>query len=461
MAAAAAALSFSVTPIQASSKSNYLNLPVGKRQQINKNTRYRIKVKTPGKLTVTSSAPVTLKNNVSWNWTLVPYSSNKRNSKVYYIRKGTYFLTTRKNAKVTTSFSKLPKNLETFPTTPKKQYNNSKNAAVIKLGQKVKGTFEFNNWEDGADYYRFTLDAPKKVTLKFTNQPIYKPSRTNVNSKANIIMFTDSDYTILSPESFYVKGAKTQTQTWYLAKGSYFFSIGNSMGRYNFKLSGQDDTSHVPGPTKITSVQNKDNSLIAHVDKADNAAIYELYWQVKGSKLAADASSNISRTTTLTTAPTSHTVTDNGHSWQVKTGQDLVNGQTYILRARGINSDKYIRYGSYSRHEDIYYGPWSKPIAKTYYSVAINKALPPKMTLTASLTKNGEIHVAWEKLDSCQSYRIAYRQVGSNKWGYLVTAGNSDTITGLTKNQKYEVKLQGLNGHNYGPYSDSQIVLVK
>lgn len=71
------------------------------------------------------------------------------------------------------------------------------------------------------------------------------------------------------------------------------------------------------------------------------------------------------------------------------------------------------------------------------------------------------IHVAWKKIDSAQSYRIAYRQKGTSKWYYEVTDQASNAITGITRNRSYEVKLQALNGREEGPWSAIKTVFLK
>lgn len=69
--------------------------------------------------------------------------------------------------------------------------------------------------------------------------------------------------------------------------------------------------------------------------------------------------------------------------------------------------------------------------------------------------------MAWNKIASAQSYRIAYRQKGTNKWYYEVTDQATNAITGITRNRNYEVKLQALNGEKTGPWSAIKTIFVK
>nr|WP_254261749.1 hypothetical protein [Lactobacillus helveticus] len=51
-----------------------------------------------------TNGDVTLKN--SMEWTCIPYCKNKN---TYYLRKGTYYLTSSKNANVKTAYTRLTK----------------------------------------------------------------------------------------------------------------------------------------------------------------------------------------------------------------------------------------------------------------------------------------------------------------------------------------------------------------
>lgn len=428
--------------------SSYTSLSVGATKYVTKNIRYRIKVKTPGRLTVNSPAKVTLKNNVTWNWTLVPYSTKSKNSKVYYIRKGTYYLTTKQNSKIKTQFKKLAKY--------KVQNYSSKNATEIKLGKTVTGTYGFNAGYNTSNYYRFTLDSPQMVTMTYTNMPIYYVQKGNINSKADINIFADAPTTMLSPNDFRINGNKTASQSWYLAKGSYYFSTNNSMGRYSFKLTATPDTRVVPRDTEIESLKNTDDGVVATLKEALHAKTYELAWHEKGST-SADRSA-VSHTTTVSTAPTTLDRELNGHKIPVSIGQKLVNGQTYTFMARGVSNPDYIRYGN--PETGNYFGAWSKAVDHTYY--AATTATPGAVELTAKADDTyHNIHVSWDKIKTAQSYRVAYREKGTSRWYYEVTDQAQNAITGIARNKNYEVKLQALNGQQSGPWSKIQTIFLK
>lgn len=104
---------------------------------------------------------------------------------------------------------------------------------------------------------------------------------------------------------------------------------------------------------------------------------------------------------------------------------------------------------------------WSNSVEHTYY--APSDATPGAVDLTTAKADSTyhNIHVAWNKIASAQSYRIAYRQKGTNKWYYEVTDQATNAITGITRNRNYEVKLQALNGEKTGPWSAIKTIFVK
>lgn len=453
----AAILGLSATTVQAGTYNpkNTINFNINKRNYVAKDKVYKIHLPVAGRLV--TNGKVTLKN--SMEWTCIPYGKDKN---TYYLRKGTYYLTSSKNANVKTAFTRLTKirkGLETYVETKKDNDNSSLKARKIEIGQNIKAMGEMYNY-DSIDYYSFTIDSPQMVTMKMTNNPIYQLGKGNIYSKMNIVMFDDNNSvgggTMLYPETFKVNGNKTASQSWYLAKGTYHFSV-NTRGLYNFQLTAVPDTRMVPADTEIESLKNTKDGVVATLSEAMHAKTYELAWREKGSKIASFTSS--SNTTEVSTAPATRYLERNGHKIPVQIGRKLVNGQTYDFVARGVSNPDYIRYGN--PETDNYFGAWSKTVEHTYY--APSDATPGAVALTTVKADNTyhNIHVAWKKIDSAQSYRIAYRQKGTSKWYYEVTDQASNAITGITRNRNYEVKLQALNGKQEGQWSAIKTVFLK
>lgn len=455
--ASAAMLGLTSTTVQAGTYNpkNTTSFSINQRNYVAKGRVYKLRLPVAGRLI--TNGDVTLKN--SMEWTCIPYGKNKN---TYYLRKGTYYLTSSKNANVKTTFTRLTKvrkSLETYVETQKNNDNSGQNARKIEVGQKIKAMGEMYNY-DNIDYYRFTIDSPQMVTMKMTNNPIYQSGKGNIFSKMDVVMFNDNnpvgDGTILYPEQFKVNGNKTASQSWYLAKGTYYFSV-STRGLYNFQLTAVPDTRTVPADTEIESLKDTKDGVVAMLRDALHAKTYELAWREKGSKRAAFSSS--SNTTEVSTAPTTRNLEVNGHEIPVRMGNKLVNGQTYEFAARGVSNPKYIRYGNPETNN--YFGAWTKIVEHTYY--APSDATPGAVNLTTAQADNTyhNIHVAWNKIDSAQSYRVAYRQKGTSKWYYEVTDQASNAITGITRNRTYEVKLQALNGKQEGPWSAVKEVFLK
>src|SRR5699024_4369262 len=128
----------------------------------------------------------------------------------------------------------------------------------------------------------------------------------------------------LYPEDFKVSGNKTASQSWYLAKGTYVFSV-NTRGLYDFQLTAVPDTRMVPTDTEIESLKDTKDGLVATLRDALHAKTYELAWREKGSKAASFTSS--SNTAEVSTAPATRYLERNGHKIPVQIGKKLVNGQ--------------------------------------------------------------------------------------------------------------------------------------
>lgn len=454
--AGAAMLGISATTVQAGTYNpkNTTSFNINKSNYVAKGRIYKLRLPAAGR--VVTNSDITLKN--SMEWTCIPYGKDKN---TYYLRKGTYYLTSSKNTNVKTAYTRLTKirkNLETYVETKKNNDNSSLRAREIKVGQKIKAMGAMYDY-DGIDYYRFTIDSPQMVTMKMTNAPIYQLGNGNIFSKMSITMFSDNnpvgDNTILYPETFSIKGNKSASQSWYLAKGTYYFSV-STRGLYNFQLTAVPDTRMVPADTEIESLKDTKDGVVASLRDALHAKTYELAWREKGSKFAPFSSS--SNTTEVSTAPATRYLKVNGHEIPVQIGRKLVNGQTYEFVARGVSNPNYIRYGN--PETDNYFGAWTKIVEHTYYAPA--NGVPGAVELNAQADNTyHNIHVSWTKIDTAQSYRVAYRQKGTNKWYYEVTDQDSNAVTGITRNKTYELKLQALNGKEEGPWSTVKEVFLK
>ncbi|TSO25703.1 fibronectin type III domain-containing protein [Lactobacillus sp. LL6] len=324
-------------------------LPMDTAVTVQKDKTYKLYFKQAGRLRVKNGTQVSLKNNKTWNWTLEPYSAGK-NYTEYYLRKGTYYLTADSSAKISMNFvalTKIRKNLETFGETRKHNNNAPSTANKIQLGQAIKGFTLMYNY-DNPDYYTFTLTKPQKVTMDISNSPIYQKSKHNITTKMRVSISTglSSIGTTLTPSYVDINGRTNKKITWYLAKGTYTIDLANLYGRYNFQLTGSEDTdNNIPAETEIKSIKKTSAGLEVSLKEAANADYYRVVWRQKGTKSAVSEQASSTLTVTI---PFSK----------------LKNDTTYEFAAQGIHGENYVNYGSTMNH-DYYYGPmtdWS------YYS---------------------------------------------------------------------------------------------
>lgn len=220
MALASAALfGSSATTVQAGTYNpkNITSFNINRRNYVTKGKIYKLHLPAAGRLVTNGN--VTLKN--SMEWTCIPYGKDKN---TYYLRKGTYYLTSSKNISVKTTYTRLTKirkNLETYVETKKNNDNSSLKARKIEIGQDIKAMGEMYDY-DSVDYYTFTIDSPQMVTMRMINNPIYQLGKGNIFSKMNVIMFSENNpvggSTMLYPESFEINGNKIASQSWYCLK---------------------------------------------------------------------------------------------------------------------------------------------------------------------------------------------------------------------------------------------------
>nr|WP_223876267.1 hypothetical protein [Lactobacillus crispatus] len=141
MALAGAALfGSSATTVQAGTYNpkNTTSFNINRRNYVAKGKIYKLHLPAAGRLVTNGN--VTLKN--SMEWTCIPYGKDKN---TYYLRKGTYYLTSSKNISVKTTYTRLTKirkNLETYVETKKNNDNSSLKARKIEIGQDIKAMGE-------------------------------------------------------------------------------------------------------------------------------------------------------------------------------------------------------------------------------------------------------------------------------------------------------------------------------
>ena len=334
---------------QSASAATTSQLPMDTSVIVQKDKTYKLYFKQAGRLRVKNGTQVSLKNNKTWNWTLEPYESSK-NYTEYYLRKGTYYLTADSSAKISMDFvalTKIRKNLETFGETKKHNNNAPTTANKIQLGQTIKGFTLMYNY-DNPDYYTFTLTKPQKVTMDISNSPIYQTSKYNITTKMRVSISSgiSSIGTTLTPNYVDISGRTSKKITWYLAKGTYTLNLANLYGRYNFKLTGSEDTeNNIPAETEIKSIKKTSEGLEVSLKEAANTNYYRVVWRQKGTKFAVDEQSSLTPTVVIPF-------------------RKLKNDNTYEFAAQGIHGENYVNYGSTMNHY-YYYGPitdWS------YYS---------------------------------------------------------------------------------------------
>lgn len=429
-----------------------IQTPITGTSYIQKGNTYKLHLKEPGRVIITTKAKYTLVNTSSWK--CIPYPGSSKYSKVFYLRAGNYKLTTTsKNAKIKTSYTKITKlknSLDTFPIT--RNSNTYNKPDKIKMGQKVKGFLDiYKTYESsGYHYYQFTLDKPQKVTLNISTMPIYDVkkmiSHTYVGFENTDDDFDAGGYTV----KYQVKNKK---HSWYLPKGTYTMGIRSLRGRYNFTLN-SEDSDVFPTETRITNITSVPEGIKVEYTKSDNATGYTVYAHSKEQGYVSGTYGSYEAT--------------NGTSLIIPKSS-LVNGNTYSISLRGVKVTG-------KNYTDRIYGNRSDSVSFTYYAPTdTNETAPKALNIAVSYyDDNGSdepyINIAWNENADVDSYEVAYRVKGQEDWHTFTT--NEKNGTELTdsndkndplyfeKGKTYEIKVRALRGTLKGDWSDIKTTTV-
>ncbi len=352
--ASAAGLAFMTTPVNAASKPNMV---IGQRKTLQKGQRYHFYINAAGRVRINGNAKFTMTNS-SRN-KIANYGSSK--NQVFYLRKGNYYLTPTNTASVNSNFTNLTKIRKDFETVveTKKNVNDVNHPMEIKSGDHIKGMLGFYNYDE-TDAYTFKLDEPSKVTFDVNALPIY-PGHYQYYSLRWKLNSNGYPLNIFTKE-------KSQKIVYNLPQGTYTVRLSNLRGRYNFDFKIEDGSDTVPSASKIESVTDEKDAVRVNVAQADNAKKYELMFTQKATngnatigipfqneRLVGQA---LGTSTTIVTDPVFH---NPSYGMTFKP----VDGQTYLVRVRGINSDTYR--GPIDADKTPV-GEWSDPYEFTYHA---------------------------------------------------------------------------------------------
>lgn len=438
-----------------------VSMPAQGTSYVKKGNTYRLYFKAPVRLTVTTTAKYTITNTSGWK--CIPYANSKKNTKTFYLRAGHFDLTTtsKKNAKIKTSYKKitsLRKSLETFSY--KKYPSNIVKPTEIKLNQQVNGLADMYRTEkyNAGYYYQFTLDKDQKVTLDLSTMPVYQNAKSNIFNN-NTVRIDPVSYYGYKPDELKYTGKGTHKKySWNLTKGTYVIEVMTARGRYNFKLTSEDTTA-IPAASKITKITpTKDNSINVEYTKADGATGYGVY-VVSNDRLNYWDNYILNSWTPLTEEfPNTLSQSTEKHS-------DLTNGQTYRVAVRSMNNT-----------DGKTFGPVSDVVDYTYY-IPLDKddqIVPqtPK-TMVSYYDDHGSdepyIDVDWNIDENADSHEIEYRLKGAKNWSTMFSSlKNGDEITSpenkqgslFKKGQVFEVRVRALHGNRKSAWSDVKTITV-
>ena len=435
-------LSANNAPVQAAT----IRIPAQGTSYVRKGNTYKLHLKEAGRITVNTNAKIRIYNTIDWE--AVPYPTNKKSTKEYYLRSGNYKVVAKNpgSRKIKLSYTKLTKLRKQLDDYPIYRNTNSYNYnPEIKLGQEVKGFSDMFSSYKNSTYHDYTLkvDKSQKLTMDMNSMPVY------YNGPRTIVTMESKDnFSNFLPSSMFNGRQDHKKIIWYVAKGEYKLSI-QTRGLFNFKITGED-TDEVPVKNEVTKLTPVKNGLQVDFTKSEGATEYIIY--------LSDGSGNYH--------PADMPRIKASESLQaVIPAKNLVNGKTYkiaicpVNRENGFDID-----GELSESKEI-----------TYHAVVDNKSVPDKIAIDASYyDDNGSdepyIDIKWPVNQNISSYEVQYRLKGQSEWeSFLSSSSNGTEITSSSdknnicyfqKGKTYEIRVRGLNSNIVGPWSDIKTVTV-
>lgn len=443
-------------------KAAIVSMPTHGSSYVRKGNTYKLYFKAPSKLTVNTKAKYTIVNTS--NWKCIPYPNSKKNTKTFYLRAGHYALTTKskKNTKIKNSYTritKIRKSLETFSY--KKQPGDIHHPNAVKFGKKINGLSDMYRTAklNAGNYYQFTLDKDQKVTLNLNVMPVYQNARTNIFNN-NMVEVGLNDRYVYDPYRLGSKGKLTNKKySWNLTKGTYALNLAIARGRYNFKLT-TEDTAAIPAQGKITNISSTNDGIKVDYDKIPNATGYGIYAIPVYSQTIR---SNNPNTLWIEGSRFINRKLPNELS-QVVPKNEIINGQTYKIAIRGMNTQ-----------DNKTFGPVSEVKKFTYYApLTGDKTTPKTPKLVVSYYDDGgsdepAININWSIDLEADSHEVQYRLKGTKKWTTFFSKNKDwDSVDDPTlatgedfkKGQVYEIRVRALRSNLKSPWSEIKTIKV-
>lgn len=423
-----------------------IRIPTQGTSYVRKGNTYKLHLKEAGRVTVNTNAKIKIYNNIDWE--AVPYPTNKKKIKKYYLRSGNYKVVaknpgSRKIKLSYTKLTKLRKQLDDFPIY--RNMNTYTYAPEIQLNQEVKGFSDMFSSYKNSTYHSYTLkvDKPQKLTMDMNSMPVYYDGHRTI-----VTMQSKNGFSYFLPTSMFNGPKDHKKITWYVAKGEYKLNI-QTRGLFNFKIAGED-TDQVPAKNEVTKLTPVKDGLQVGFTKSEGATEYIIYMNNgNGGYYPANTQRIKAGESLQAVIPTNN----------------LVNGKTYKIVVCPVNRvNKLDIYGELSDSKTI-----------DYHASTDNKNVPDKIPVDVSYhDDNGSdepyIDIKWPVNKNISSYEIQYRLKGQSKWqNFLSSSSNGDEITSSSdknsiryfkKGKTYEVRVRGLNSNIVGPWSDIKIVTV-
>ena len=256
------------------------------------------------------------------------------------------------------------------------------------------------------------LAAPSKVTLQLTGHNDVKVSWSKVSNASGYYVYYKKA-SASSYSSYKTTTGTSLTFTNLTASTKYTFKVipygvsnGSKIKSDNYSTNSITTLKNLAAPSKVTLQLTGHNDVKVSWSKVSNASGYYVYYK------KASASSYSSYKTTTGTSLTFTNLTAST-KYTFKVIPYGVSGSTKV------KSDNY-KTSSITTLKDL--------------------SAPSKLTLTVK--SKSSIKASWSKVSGAKGYYVYYKKSSASSYSlYKTTTGTSLTLTGLSKNTKYTIKI--------------------
>lgn len=365
-------------------------------------------------------------------------------SMTYYLSASTtYYIRVKAYNTTTTGSYTVYVEKESSSSTTDDHSNTSSGATTISMSSSGVGSVSGSIETSGdVDYFKFTVPSGKGGTYWIyttgsldTKGWLYDSSQTELN-------YNDDNTTMGGSNNFGIEHTLTASRTYYVKVGAY----STNTGSYTLNIARQvvDDYGDNASSAYTITLASAGNTktLSGSIEESADVDYFKFTPTISGTYKFYTSGSLDTIGTLYNSSNTQLTTNDDDSSNIGSGGRNFA--FTYTLTA---NTTYYLKVGAYSNNTGDY-----------TLNIVTPNSLPSDMSLlTQGNTTSNSIQILWSASSNTTNYCLEVYLAGTTTLVYsdyeIASDQTSYTITGLTANTAYDIKMYPKNANGNGNYS--------